>query len=329
MSTLPVAVDAMGGDHAPERNIAAAVAAASEGANVLLVGDPDRLGDDHGLPVHPASEVIPMDADPATAVRRYKDSSVVRCAELVRDGVASSMLSAGNTGAAMASSLLRMGRIKGIARPAIAIPFPVDGRHPCVLLDCGANAECQPEWLVQFGQMGAVYSRVRFGIDQPRVGVLTIGEEAGKGNSLVKETVALMEAGGWEDACGAVYGGNIEGRDLMVDVAEVAVCDGFTGNVVLKSLEGGVGSALDRIRAAMQATPEAAAAAAILEPYLDPVFDVLDVNNTGSALLLGVRGVSMISHGSSSVHALTRGIHTAESMVAEGIVEQLRDIVGS
>ncbi len=326
--TLPVAVDAMGGDSAPDTIVEGAVAAVAEGASVILVGDPDALGTDHGLPVHPASEVIPMGADPASSVRKMKDASVVRAAELVRDGEASSMLSAGNTGAAMAASLLRMGRIKGIARPAIAIPFPVDGRHPCVLLDCGANAECQPEWLMQFGQMAAVYSRVRFGIETPRVGVLTIGEEAGKGNTLVKETVALMEAGGWEEACGATYAGNLEGRDIMTDVAEVAVCDGFTGNIVLKSLEGGVGSALDRIRAAMRSTPEAAAAADVLAPYLDPVFDVLDVDNTGSALLLGVRGVSMISHGSSSVHAITRAIHTAESMVGEGIVERLREMVG-
>ncbi|MEL6980902.1 MAG: phosphate--acyl-ACP acyltransferase, partial [Actinomycetota bacterium] len=177
----------MGGDDAPETVVRGAVLASeSFGVPVLLVGDPNRIGTDHGLDVLPASQVVEMGADPATTVRRLKDSSIVRAAEAVRDGAASSLLSAGNTGAAMASSLLRMGRIKGVSRPAIAVPFPVLGSTPTTLLDCGANADCQPEWLVQFARLGTAYARHRFDLSSPRVAVLTIGEEAGKGNSLVK-----------------------------------------------------------------------------------------------------------------------------------------------
>ncbi len=186
---LPIALDAMGGDHAPSEIVAGARLAADEyGIPILLVGRPDELGDTGGLPVLAASEVIAMDAEPGKSVRALKDSSLVRAAQAVRDGQASAMVSAGNTGAAMASALLRMGRIKGVARPAIATPIPRLSGRPVVLLDAGANADCEPEWLVQFGLMGAVFARHRFGVTEPRVGLLSIGEEAAKGNSVVKHT---------------------------------------------------------------------------------------------------------------------------------------------
>src|SRR4051812_49362604 len=162
---LPVAVDAMGGDDAPGEIVAGARRAVAElGVPVLLVGRPEEITDPGDLEVLAASEVIAMDADPGSSVRTMKDSSLVRAAEAVRDGKASAMVSAGNTGATMASALLRMGRIKGVARPAIATPIPVPDTTPTILLDAGANAECSPEWLVQFGQMGAVLCRQRFGI---------------------------------------------------------------------------------------------------------------------------------------------------------------------
>src|SRR4051812_3426967 len=183
----------MGGDKAPDEIVEGARRAVNEkNVPVVLVGPPDQLGTDHGLEVLPASQVIAMDADPASSVRTMKDSSLVRAAEAVRDGKASAMISAGNTGATMASALLRMGRIKGVKRPAIATPIPVPGGTPTILLDAGANSECQAEWLVQFAQMGAVLARERYGIERPKVGLLSIGEEAGKGNSLVKETYALL-----------------------------------------------------------------------------------------------------------------------------------------
>src|SRR5262245_52667191 len=225
---LPVAVDAMGGDKAPDEIVAGAKQAVEElGVPVLLVGRPEDLGDTGDLDVLPASEVIAMDADPGKSVRRMKDSSLVRSAEAVRDGQASAMVSAGNTGATMGSALLRMGRIKGVNRPAIATPIPslTDG-HPTVMLDAGANAECVPEMLVQFAVMGAVFARRRYGIDVPRVALLSIGEEDTKGSPLVKETHKLL-ADGALAGVGADFVGNVEGRDLMGDDADVVVTDGF------------------------------------------------------------------------------------------------------
>jgi glycerol-3-phosphate acyltransferase PlsX len=188
---LPVAVDAMGGDNAPAAILAGAHDAVAAGIPVLLVG-PEGLDGVGDIPLLHASEVIEMDEDPAGSVRRKKDSTLVRCAEAVRDGKASAMISAGNTGATMASALLRMGRIKGVARPAIATAVPVPGSTPTVLLDSGANAEVSVEWLAQFAIMGSVYSRQRFGIENPRVGLLSIGEEPGKGDTLRKEGFELL-----------------------------------------------------------------------------------------------------------------------------------------
>jgi len=322
---LPVAVDAMGGDNAPTVIVAGAKLAVEKfGVGVVLVGDPDRLGETGSLPVLPASEVVEMGAEPASSVRRLKDSSIVRAAEAVRDGAASSLLSAGNTGAAMAASLLRMGRIKGVARPAIAVPFPVPGSTPTTVLDCGANADCQPEWLVQFAVLGSVYARERFGLAEPRVGILTIGEEAGKGNALVRTACELLENGDWVDRCGARYLGNVEGRDLMIGTADVVVTDGFTGNVVLKSLEGGFAVFERTVREALTSTPAVAATADVVEPVLDPVFETFDPALTGAAMLLGTRGVALISHGSSSPMAIAHAISTADQLVDIGIVERLR-----
>ncbi|MEM7341235.1 MAG: phosphate acyltransferase PlsX [Actinomycetota bacterium] len=319
---LPVAVDAMGGDHAPAAIVEGARIAAEEfGLPVLLVGDPERMGDTGSLEVQPASEVVDMGAEPASSVRRLKDSSIVRGAEAVRDGRAAALLSAGNTGAAMAASLLRMGRIKGVSRPAIAVPFPVPGSTPTTLLDCGANADCQPEWLVQFAMMGTVYARERFGLESPRVGVLTIGEEAGKGNSLVKDACELLEQPEWAAQCGADYVGNVEGRDLMIGTADVIVTDGFTGNVVLKSLEGGYAVFEDSVRAALVDHPD------LVSGTLDPLFEGFDPMRTGAALLLGTRGVSLISHGSSSATAIAHAIATADNLAAIDIVGSVRETV--
>src|SRR5580658_7588755 len=192
---LPVALDAMGGDRAPHEIIEGARQAVALGIPVVLVGDPDQLGEASDLPVEAAYEVIAMHEDPARGVRQKKDSSLVRAAELVRDGRAAAMVSAGNTGATMASALFRMGRLPGVARPAIATPIPKPAGGYTVLIDAGANAECNAAWLVQFAQMGSAFARLRFGITDPRVGLLSIGEEASKGNPLVKEAHALLAAG--------------------------------------------------------------------------------------------------------------------------------------
>ena len=232
--TLPVAVDAMGGDNAPGEIVAGAKRAADElGIPIVLVGPPDLVGDTLGLPLIACTEVIAMDEDPAQGVRRKKDSSLVRAAELVRDGEASAMVSAGNTGATMASALLRMGRIRGVHRPCIATPLPRPGRPPAVLVDAGANAECGTEMLVQFAQMAAAFSTARFGIEDPSVALLSIGEEPSKGTPLVKETHKVLA-----DGAGVRFVGNVEGRDLLDAPVDVIVTDGFTGNVALKTLEG-------------------------------------------------------------------------------------------
>jgi phosphate acyltransferase len=319
---LPIAVDAMGGDRAPEEIVAGARLAVSElGISVLLVGDPDRIGDTGGLPVLACREVIDMHDDPASSVRTKKDSSLVRAAEAVRDGRAAAMVSAGNTGAAMASALLRMGRVKGVARPAIATPIPVPGSTPTLVLDAGANAECSPAWLVQFAQMGATFARQRFGIAAPRVGLLSIGEEPTKGNTLVKETHALLQGG----AAGpdVTFIGNVEGRDVMTDTVDVVVTDGFTGNVLLKTIEGAMGVAMRAVLAAFDTDDGTRAASKVLLPALLPLVGELNPDTYGGAVLLGTRGVCIISHGSSSARAIVNAVRVASEAVDADLVSLL------
>jgi len=323
---LPVALDAMGGDKAPDEIVAGAHRAVAElGVPVVLVGQPEVLAPLAGeLEIIAASEVIAMDADPASSVRRMKDSSLVRAAEAVRDGKASAMISAGNTGATMASALLRMGRIKGVTRPAIATPIPVPGHLPTVLLDAGANAECTGELLVQFAQMGTVFARERYGIEEPRVGLLSIGEESTKGTPLVKETHKLLSASSSLVAAGGRFIGNVEGRDVMTDEVDVVVTDGFTGNIVLKTLEGGMRALVGAIFEAFGASAEAKAASEVLLPGLLPLYATLDPDNTGGAMLLGVDGLCLISHGSSSATAVVNAVRVAKELHDSGIVDHLR-----
>jgi phosphate acyltransferase len=327
VAPLPVAVDAMGGDKAPEEIVNGAIQAADSGFSVLLVGDPARIGDPGGLPVLPAAESVGMQEDPARAVRTKKDSSLVKAAEAVRDGRASAMVSAGNTGATMASALLRMGRIRGVARPAIATVIPVPGTTPTILLDAGANTECTPAWLVQFAQMGATFSRHRFGIRDPRVGLLSIGEEPGKGTPLVKETFARLA--GEAEGPALRFVGNVEGRDVMSDAVDVVVTDGFTGNVVLKTLEGSMKCAFHSVLGVLSADEEAKAAAEVLLPGLLSLAEELDPESYGGAILLGVDGVCIISHGSSSARAILNAVRVAHDAVAEGLVDQLRASIGT
>lgn len=321
---LPIAIDANGGDRSPADIVEGARQARDElGVEVLLVGTSevaDLAGD---LPLLEASEVIAMDADPGTSVRRMKDSTLVRAAEAVRDGKASAMISAGNTGATMASALLRMGRLKGVKRPAIATPLPVPSGGHTVLLDAGANAECQPDWLVQFAQMGAAYARARYDVAEPRVGLLSIGEEPGKGDTLRKETYELLVADGVLDAAGGRFIGNVEGRDILTDAVDVVVTDGFTGNVALKTLEGGMKGLVNRLLEAFGANDDTRAAAEVLMPELLPLYATLDPENTGGAMLLGVDGVCIISHGSSGPTAVVNAVRVARDMVAGDVPAHL------
>ena len=321
---LPIAVDAMGGDNAPGEIVAGARQAAEElGVPVVLVGRPEAIGDPGPLEVIPASEVIEMGDDPAQGVRRKKDSSLVRAAEAVRDGRAAAMVSAGNTGATMASALLRMGRLKGVQRPAIATPIPVPGSTPTVLIDAGANAECTPDYLVQFAQMGSAFAAQRYGLASPRVGLLSIGEEETKGTALVKETYALLGRAGLN------FVGNVEGRDLMSETVDVVVTDGFTGNVALKTLEGGLKFLVDAVLGALSSSEEAKSVSHVLLDALAPVATELDPDTTGGAMLLGVDGVCIISHGSSSARAIVNAVRVAAEMVDAGLVARLREAIAT
>jgi len=320
---LPIAVDAMGGDKAPGEIVAGAREAAAQGIPVVLVGPAD-LADRGDLPLIVASEVIAMDEDPAAGVRRKKDSTLVRAAEAVRDGKASAMISAGNTGATMAAALLRMGRISGVKRPAIATIVPVPGSTPTVLLDSGANAEVQTEWLVQFAQMGSVFSTHRFGVQNPRVGLLSIGEEPGKGDTLRKEAFALLET-----APGINFIGNVEGRDIMTEGVDVVVTDGFTGNVVLKTLEGALRGVIKALFDAFASDPANKPHVDALLPSLLPLYAMLDPETYGGAILLGVDGVCIISHGSTSAKAMVNAVKLAQEMVSAGVVEQIRQAIAA
>jgi glycerol-3-phosphate acyltransferase PlsX len=317
---LPIAVDALGGDKAPSEIIAGAREAVAAGIDVILVG-PRGLAGCEGFELIEASEVIEMHEDAASSVRNKKDSTLVRAAEAVRDGKASAMISAGNTGATMASALLRMGRIAGVKRPAIATPIPAPGTTPTVLLDAGANAEVEPEWLVQFGLMGSVYADARFGVKNPRVGLLSIGEEPGKGDTLRKQAYELFS-----NAKNLNFIGNVEGRDIMTDKVDVVVTDGFTGNVALKTLEGTMRGVVKALFAAISA-PDYKEHADGIMPALLSLYSTFDPDTYGGAILLGVDGVCIISHGSSGSRAMLNGIKVAKEMVEVDMVGKIRQAV--
>ncbi|HEV3368769.1 MAG TPA: phosphate acyltransferase, partial [Acidimicrobiales bacterium] len=243
-------------------------------------------------------------------------------AELVRDGKASAMVSAGNTGATMASALLRMGRLPGVVRPCIATPLPRLGRTPAVLVDAGANSECTPAMLVQFAQMGAAYATARFGTGAPSVGLLSIGEEATKGTPLVKDTHKLLAA-----ETGLEFVGNLEGRDLLPSPADVIVTDGFTGNVALKALEGSLRFLFDTMLGLFATNDETRSAADVLLPYLLPVAAQFEPENTGGAMLLGIDGVCVISHGSSTAVAIVNAIKVAYECATRGLVDRVGEAV--
>ncbi len=306
-----IAVDAVGGDFAPSEVLAGVEMALDhdQAVNIALTGpedivEPFASGHPGRVKAVPTTQVIGMDEHPATAVRSKKDSSIVVGCRLVRDREAHAFFSAGSTGAAMAAATLVMGRIKGVARPAIAAVLPTAGA-PTILLDVGANADCKPEHLVQFAHMGAAYAATVLGVESPRVALLNIGEEPTKGSVLAQETHTLM--------AGHVPGfvGNVEGRDVIAGVADVIVTDGFTGNVALKLLEGTSKVLLGQVKTAMTATPLRKAAAAVLAPSMRALKAQLDPDTYGGAPLLGVDGVCIIGHGSSNRTAVANAIAVA------------------
>jgi len=315
----------MGGDRAPAEIVAGAVAAASSlDVKILLVGRPDVIAqhmEPHpSIEVLPASEVVAMDEEPANAIRTKKDSTLVRGAEAVRDGAADALVGAGNTGATMAAALLRMGRIKGVQRPAIAVPVPVPlSDRMSILLDVGATVDPDPEWLVQWAYLGREYAKVRLGIEEPTVALLSNGEEAGKGDELRKQATPLFA-----EIKGFV--GNVEGRDLLKATADVIVTDGFTGNIALKTLEGGLLGIAGLVFGVLD-EPDYASVRDQLQLRLLEAAAPLMPDNTGGAVLLGVKGVCVISHGSSGSAAIVNAVRVARDAVVGDVVARLTEVV--
>lgn len=318
---MMIAVDAMGGDHAPQEIVKGALAAVDAyGVDVLLVGKkseisplvPTRYGS-HVQLLH-AADVIAMDAHPLKAVRQQKDSSVVVGVAAVKEQKAQALISAGSTGAAMAASLLGWGRIKGVDRPAIATVLPTL-KGVCLMLDAGAQADCRPDHLVQFAYMGSLYAQRVLNITSPRVGLLNIGEEDSKGNELSINTHQRLR-----NSPGLNFIGNIEGRDILPGAADVVVCDGFVGNVVLKTIEGVANTIFSLVRTAATSSYQAKLGAAFFMPALRRVKKQLDYTEYGGAPLLGVQGVCIIAHGSSNAKAIQNAVRVAKEAVEQQVV---------
>lgn len=312
-----IAVDAMGGDSAPREIVEGALMAHAEGAPVVLVGDVHAIGaivDGRAdIPVVPASEVIGFHDDPAHALREKKDASIAVAARLVSDGSADAVVSAGSTGAAMAAATFLIGRLPGVSRPGIASIFPTG--H--VVLDVGANLECRPEHLLQFAVMGSALAEVYGHVDRPKVGLLNIGEEPSKGREVERATHRLLAA-----SPAINFVGNVEGRDIATDTADVIVTDGFTGNVLLKTSEGS-GKAIQRMILETLSRPEYADLVAGLMPAFMELRERLSPESVGGAHLVGTKGVVVIAHGSSSRLAVSNAIRIASEGVEHGLVERV------
>jgi phosphate acyltransferase len=320
---LPIAVDAMGGDHAPDEIVRGAVRASAEhGIAVTLVGrrevveaalrSADPGAGRTSINVVDAREVIEMGEHPANAVRTKRDSSLVRSCALVAEGAARAVVSAGNSGAMLAAALFTIKRIPGIARPAIGASFPSDAGRTFIL-DVGANTDCKPEWLAQFAVMGDVYARTMLGVERPRVALLSNGEESEKGSELVQAAHPLLAA------LPLHFTGNVEGKDIFRGGCDVVVTDGFTGNVALKVAEG-VGEFLfASISREARKSTTGKLGGALLKPKLRPLRDQIDYRKTGGALLLGVAGEVVIAHGRSDAEATMNAILVAARAADQGV----------
>jgi len=322
---MKIAVDAMGGDNAPRVEVAGAVAAARELAvSIILVGDKDRLSaelaqhdaGDLDITIHHASEVVGMHDSASDAIRKKKDSSVRVAFELVKDGAADAVVSAGNSGATMAAGMFVLKRMSGIDRPAIAQVFPTLTGHT-VVLDIGGNVDCKPVNLMQFAIMGEVYARHILGVKQPKVGLLSNGEEESKGNDLTRETSLLLREVAFD------YAGYIEGRDIFAGKVDVVVCDGFVGNIVLKLSEGlaeAVGTMLkEEIKKSLVSKIGYLLSRSAFARFKKKV----DYAEYGGAPLLGINGVGMICHGGSNVKAIKNAIRFATDYAAKGVNQQM------
>jgi len=338
---MKIVVDAMGGDQAPAVVVAGAVAEArTRGTQIILVGMEDRIraelakqGDTSGLPIEivHASEVVEM-AEHTLAVKAKKDSSLAVGMRLVKEGKADAFASAGNSGAVMAAALFGLGRIRGVERPALSSIYPA-APEPCLIIDIGANADCKPEYLVQFALMGHAYARVMFGLDRPKIGIVSNGEEEDKGSMLVRESYPLLKASDLN------FVGNIEGKDIGKGLANVVVTDGLTGNVIVKLTEGVVsflgktlkrqitGGARNKVALALMIPGMVLMlpGLALMYPSVAALRKRVDWREIGGAPLLGVNGVVIIGHGRSDVKAIQSMIRMAEKSVQQNLVGAIRD----
>ena len=312
-----IAVDAMGGDRAPDEIVAGALEAASPAITPVLVG-PAGL-ETGGLELVEAPTTIAMDEKPGEAVRAKRDSSLVVACRLVREGGADAAVSAGNTGAVLAAGLVEIRRLRGVNRPAIAVVLP-SKRGPSVLIDSGANADGRPEHLRQFAHMGSVFAQELLEIRNPEVRLLSIGEEPEKGNQLILEAHRLLS-----DADHLNFRGNTESRHLLEGAADVVVCDGFTGNIVLKTLEGTIRSVLEALREEIRASRRGKLGGVLIRPAARGLRRRLDPDTYGGAYLLGLCGLAVIAHGNSSRRAIANAIRLAARGVDHNVVARLQE----
>lgn len=323
---MRIVLDAMGSDSHPEPEIQAAVEASKYLRDeIILVGREDEI---HArlrmltlsyptIRVVNASEVLEMTDKPAENARRKSQNSMAVGMDLLKSSEGDVFITAGNTGGAMASALFRLGRIRGVKRPALSGLFPVRGGY-CVVLDIGANAECKPEFLLQFAIMGSIYANKVLGKISPRVAILSNGEEPGKGNQLVKDTYPLIQASGLN------FIGNVEGKELFGGEADVVVTDGFTGNILLKSSEATAKMLIDMLRSSLTSSARTKAGAFLAKPAFDGIKKMLDPGEVGAAPLLGVNGLVFIGHGRSDSHALYNAIRVAKQAVDTDLLGALR-----
>ncbi|MBT2681318.1 phosphate acyltransferase PlsX [Bacillus sp. ISL-35] len=324
---MRLAVDAMGGDNAPKEIVLGAMKAVEnfKDIHILLVGDEKKIREhltaEERIEILHTEEVILGTDEPVRAVRRKKTASMVLAAQQVADGKADACISAGNTGALMAAGLFVIGRIEGIERPALAPTLPTIGGEGFLLLDVGANADAKPEHLVQYAIMGSIYSEKARGIERPRVGLLNIGTEEKKGNELVRSTFELLK-----DA-DINFIGNVESRDLLDGVADVVVADGFTGNMVLKTIEGTAMSVFKMLKSALTSSFKSKMAAAVLKPDLTQLKNKMDYTEYGGAGLFGLKAPVIKAHGSSDANAVFNSIRQAREMVENDVSGTIRAAV--
>ena len=323
-----IAVDAMGGDHAPEEIIKGVLQSlhAFEDIRIHIFGDEQKMAP--YLEPHPrlqvihCTEVIEPDDEPVRAIRKKKDASMVRMAQAVKDGEAQACVSAGNTGALMSAGLFIVGRLEGIQRPALAPTLPTIDGNGFVLLDAGANSDSKPAQLAQFAIMGSIYAEKVRGIEKPRVGLLNIGTEAGKGNELTKLAYAELQAAPIH------FIGNVESRDLLNGAADVVVTDGFTGNMVLKTIEGTAMNVFSMIKDVFMSSLKTKLAAGLVKDDLKGLKKKMDYSEYGGAGLFGLNHPVIKAHGSSNANALFNAVRQARTMVEYQVCETIKETIG-